>query len=96
VSPSVGLLAWRYEADVIVAGIRRMNLQFQFAIEVSDVIKHHEWAAEPDPVAYITSRYLRALEVLVRRDPTQYLWGYARWGEELAEKLTSDPAAISR
>jgi lauroyl/myristoyl acyltransferase len=93
ISPSVGLLAWRYEADVIVAGIRRMNLQFQFAIEVSDVIKHAEWAGESDPVAYITARYLRALEALVRRDPTQYLWGYARWGEELAQELTGDPAA---
>ncbi|HEY3241839.1 MAG TPA: lysophospholipid acyltransferase family protein [Phycisphaerae bacterium] len=89
ISPSVGLLAWRYDADVVVAGIRRVNSAFHFAIEVSDVIKHGEWADQSDPVAYITARYLRALELLVRRDPTQYLWGYARWGEELAQKLTA-------
>jgi hypothetical protein len=26
----------------------------------------------------------------VRRDPTQYLWGYARWGAELAARLTAE------
>jgi KDO2-lipid IV(A) lauroyltransferase len=87
---TVGWLAWRYDADVVVAGIRRTRRPFHFAIEVADVIKHAAWANQADPVAYITERYLRGLERLILRDPTQYLWAYARWGEELAQQLTSE------
>lgn len=84
---SVGLLAWRFDADVVVAGIRRLRNAFRFEIDVVDVFKRPSWAHEADPVAYITNRYLRGLERLILRDPTQYLWGYARWGEKLAQQL---------
>ena len=87
---SVGLLAWRYDADVVVAGIRRIGDAFRFEIQVTDVMKAPEWSGQRDPVRYITERYVRALEKLVWRDPTQYLWGYARWGEDLARRLTAD------
>ncbi len=76
---SVGLLACRFNADVVVAGIRRVG-PFRFVIEVADVCKHAEWATVPDPVGYITERYTRALEALILRDPTQYLWLHPRWG----------------
>lgn len=87
VSRSVGLLAWRYDADVVVAGIRRVRGAFRFEIEVVEVMKAVQWAGRAEPVQYITERYLRALERLVLRDPTQYLWGYARWGDEFARRL---------
>jgi len=86
---SVGLLAWRYSADVVVAGIRRTGV-FQFEIDVVDVMKQRDWASAADPVVYITERYLRGLERLVLTDPTQYLWGYARWGEEFARQLMAE------
>jgi KDO2-lipid IV(A) lauroyltransferase len=85
---SVGLLAWRYDADVVVAGIRRLRNEFQFEIDVQDVFKRPAWTHEPDPVTYITRRYLGALERVILTDPTQYLWSYARWGEPLAQELT--------
>lgn len=84
---SVGLLAWRYNADVAVAGIRRINNRFQFEIRVTDIVNHRDWQDRDDPVAYITERYLRGLEAIVLDDPTQYIWGYARWGESLARQL---------
>jgi KDO2-lipid IV(A) lauroyltransferase len=87
---TVGLLAWRYDADVVVAGIRRLGEAFRFEIEVADVIKRPAWADRADPIAYVTERYVGALERLILRDPTQYLWGYARWGEELAQQLTAE------
>jgi lauroyl/myristoyl acyltransferase len=87
VTRTVGLLAWRYDADVVVAGIRRLRNAFRFEIEVNDVIKHWVWASQADPIAYITDRYLRGLERLILRDPTQYLWGYTRWGEPFARGL---------
>ncbi len=84
---SVGLLAWRYDADVAVAGIRRVNDAFCFEIIVADILKHRDWQDEDDAVAYITRRYLRALETIILEDPTQYLWGYARWGRDFAQRL---------
>ncbi len=84
---SVGLLAWRYDADVLVAGIRRVGEAFRFEFVVADVLDHRDWQRETDPVDYITRRYLRALEAIVLEDPSQYLWGYARWGETLAREL---------
>ena len=72
VSRSVGLLAWRYDADVVVAGNRRVGDEFAFAIEVEDVIKHEAWRGQGDAdrvIRYITDRYLGALEALVRREP---------------------------
>jgi lauroyl/myristoyl acyltransferase len=96
VSRSVGLLAWRYDADVVVAGIRRVREKFAFAIEVMDVIKHDAWRGTADAdrvIQYVTERYLRALEALVRHDPAQYLWGYARWGEEFARRSTGEFSA---
>jgi len=86
---SVGLLAWRYEADVVVAGIRRLNDTFQFEWVVPDVVRCEEWQAHDDPVAFVSDRYLRALEQLILDDPTQYLWGYARWGEDFARQVVT-------
>ncbi len=81
---SVGLLAWRYNAGVVVAGIRRTGRQFHFEVLVRDVIPVAQWSAQTDPVAYITDRYLRALATMILEDPSQYLWAYPRWGKELA------------
>ncbi len=88
---SVGLLAWRYKADVVVAGIRRLDETFRFELVVPDVVRHTEWEAQSDPVAFVTKRYLRALEGLILDDPTQYLWGYARWGEDFARRVVDVP-----
>lgn len=87
---SVGLLAWRYDADVIVAGIRRVDNAFRFSMVVADVIDHADWRGADDPVAFITERYLRGLETIILGDPTQYLWGYARWGKNFARRLIAD------
>lgn len=84
---SVGLLAWRYDADVVVAGIRRAGDTFRFEIVVEDIITTTEWKQAEDPVVDITHRYLRAIERLILCDPTQYLWAYPRWGVELGEQL---------
>ena len=87
---SVGLLAWRYEADVVVAAIRRLGDDFQFRLAVADVVHHNETTAHDDPVAFVTDRYLRAIERLILEDPTQYLWAYARWGADHARRATHD------
>jgi lauroyl/myristoyl acyltransferase len=97
-SRSVGLLAWHYEAVVVVAGIRRRNDAFHFEIVVSDLFEPSAWRGEDDPILYITQRYVRALENIVLHDPTQYLWAHARWGPDLARRLTGEvqPADAER
>jgi len=87
---SVGLLAWRYRADIVVAGIRRIGNAFHFEIATADVVDHREWEEADDPVGFITERYLRGLEKIILGDPTQYLWGYARWGKDFARRLITD------
>lgn len=86
---TVGLLAWRYQADVVVAGIRRVDRSFRFELLLTEVIDHGDWQNEADPVAYVTHRYLRGLERIVAVDPQQYLWAYSRWGQDTAAQLAS-------
>lgn len=86
---TVGILACRHNADVVVAGIRRVRRSFRFEAFCTDIIRPPDWRDAPDPVLYVTHRYLRALEALVLRDPEQYLWAYARWGAGDALPLSS-------
>ena len=76
---SIGLLAMRYEVPVIVGYGRRLGYDFRFRIDCQDVIYPHEWRDQPDPLRYITQRYTRAIEEIVRGEPGQYLWLHRRW-----------------
>ncbi len=83
---SVGLLAWRYDAFVVVAGIRRLDKAFRFNLVVEDLFGPDDWKNEPDAVVYILNRYLRGLERLILADPSQYLWAYPRWGVDFLQQ----------
>lgn len=83
---SIGLLAMQFEAPVVVATARRLEGQakgsrspFRYVIELSDVIHPRDWKDHPDPLFYLTARYRRALETLVRWSPEQYLWMHRIW-----------------
>ena len=45
----------------------------------TDVIWPDDWADQPDPLFYITARFNRAIEHMVRNAPEQYLWLHRRW-----------------
>lgn len=95
------------EVDAIgVAGGTRLSgpSSMRYRIEVADVFGPEDWNAQPDPLFYITARYRRAIEVMIRRAPEQYLWMHRIWrarpGHErhqkpfpghLVEKLKSLP-----
>jgi KDO2-lipid IV(A) lauroyltransferase len=55
------------------------NRHFRYRLRVNDVITPDDWADEPDPVFYITARYRRAIEHMVRAAPEQYLWMHRYW-----------------
>src|SRR5438105_12267882 len=68
---SIGLLAMQYNVPVVIGYARRIDGRFKFAVGVQDVIHPEQWQAEPDPLRYITQRYTKGIEDLVRHDPGQ-------------------------
>ncbi len=52
---------------------------FKYRVDVIDVILPEDWKAHRDPLFYITARYRRAIETMVRRAPEQYLWMHRYW-----------------
>lgn len=52
---------------------------FRYQIDVVDVIHPDDWVDQPDPLFYVTARYRRAIETMVRRAPEQYLWMHRCW-----------------
>ena len=76
---SIGLLAMQYEVPVVIGYSRRIDDEFKFAVGVQDVIYPEDWRDEADPLRYVTQRYTKALEDVVRKDPGQYWWVHRRW-----------------
>lgn len=50
-----------------------------YRMHVEDVIGPEDWSDQPDPAFYLTARYRRAIEQMVRRAPEQYLWMHRIW-----------------
>lgn len=76
---SIGLMAMRYNAPVIIGYGQRINEEFNFEIGVEQIIYPHQWADKDDPLRWITQEYTSALERIIRRAPGQYLWVHRRW-----------------
>lgn len=51
----------------------------RYRIEVADVFGPEDWENQPDPLFYITARYRRGIEMMIRRAPEQYLWMHRIW-----------------
>lgn len=82
---SIALLAMQHNARVLVGQARRMPLGpneqrgVHYRIELSDHFGPEDWDGQDDPMFYITARYRRAIERLVRGAPEQYLWMHRIW-----------------
>jgi Kdo2-lipid IVA lauroyltransferase/acyltransferase len=76
---SIGLLAMRYNVPIVAGGAKRVGERFQYQLHFADMIRPEDWANQPDPLFYITARYTRAIEAVVRGAPEQYLWIHRRW-----------------
>jgi KDO2-lipid IV(A) lauroyltransferase len=100
---SIALLAMHHNVPVIAGYAVRIGEQFLYEIDYTDIILPSEWADQADPLFYITARYNRAIETMIRRDPTQYLWLHRRWksrpkherlGQPIPTKLIDKIAAL--
>ena len=76
---SIGLLAMRYDVPVVIGYARRLGDRFRFEVGVQDIIYPADWKAADDPLRYVTQRYTKAIEDVVRAEPGQYLWLHRRW-----------------
>ncbi len=76
---TIGLLAVRLQLPVICGFARRVNAALDYHIATADIIRPADWADHPAPQYYVTARYMRAIESMVRSHPTQYLWMHRRW-----------------
>lgn len=76
---SIGLMAMRYKVPIVVGVARRVPGKLEFVLGVEDIINPEEWADSNDPLFYITARYCRGIEMMIRKAPDQYLWMHRRW-----------------
>ncbi|MHC4415738.1 MAG: lysophospholipid acyltransferase family protein [Planctomycetota bacterium] len=76
---SIGLLAMRYEVPIVAGFARRLGGRFAYELSATDIIRPQDWKDRPDPLFYITARYNRAIELMIRTAPEQYLWVHRRW-----------------
>lgn len=88
---SIGLLAMQYDAAVICGYARRMGDRFRYELGVIDVIRPEHWKGQPDPLYYLTARYTRAVEQMVRLAPDQYLWIHRRWKSRPKHERAGQP-----
>ncbi|GJQ30096.1 MAG: hypothetical protein HBSAPP03_19800 [Phycisphaerae bacterium] len=63
----------------------------RYVVETVDVFGPDEYMAQPDPLYYITARYRRALEAMVRRSPEQYFWMHRVWRSRPLHERTGKP-----
>ncbi len=77
---TIGLLAVGMKLPVVCGYARRIEPhRLKFEIATVDIIRPDDWADRPDPVFYITARYVAAIERFVREHPEDYLWMHRRW-----------------
>jgi len=81
---SIGLMALQHGATVICGCARRdpamrRSGSLGYRMEVTDVFGPEDWDTHPDPLFYLTARYRRAMEGMIRRSPEQYLWMHRIW-----------------
>lgn len=88
---SIGLLAIRYNTPIICGYAHRLGPRFTFEMGVTDVIYPSDWADRRDPLYYITARYCRAFETMVKLRPEQFLWSHRRWKSRPRHELKGKP-----
>ncbi|MDX2146895.1 MAG: lysophospholipid acyltransferase family protein [Planctomycetota bacterium] len=50
-----------------------------YCATLTDVFGPEDWSTQPDPLFYLTARYRRAIEHMIRQAPEQYLWMHRIW-----------------
>ncbi len=83
---AIALLAIEHQAPVVVGVACRVGPGFRYEIRCADIIEPDEFRGTADDARLLTQRYTTALEILIRQDPTQYLWLHRRWKHQPKRK----------
>jgi KDO2-lipid IV(A) lauroyltransferase len=63
----------------------------RYSVEIVDVFGPDDYMSQPDPLYYLTARYRRAIEMMVRRAPEQYFWMHRVWRSRPLHERTGAP-----
>lgn len=91
---AIALLALEYQAPVVVGYARRVGPGFRYEVGCDLVIDPSEWTGTADDARLLTQKYTTALEQVIRRDPSQYLWLHRRWKHQ-PKKRTRREAQVA-
>lgn len=92
---SIGLLAITHNAPMICGYALRQGSGYRYELDVADIIHPEDWSKQPDPLYYITARYSRAMEMMIRQSPAQYLWMHRRWKSRPRHERLGKPMPAS-
>lgn len=73
------------------ASAREHTPSLRYSVEVTDIFGPQDWANQPDPVYYISARYRRAMETMIRSAPDQYFWMHRVWRSRPAHERMNKP-----
>ena len=76
---SIALLAMSHRVPIATGRAHRCGPGIDYELAMDDFITPEEWEDQEDPVFYITARFVHSMEMMVRREPHQYLWIHRRW-----------------
>lgn len=76
---SIALLALKYDVPVACGHAVRIGDDLRYELRLDDYIQPVDWYEVEDPVFYITARYNKAMETMIRSEPGRYLWMHRRW-----------------
>ncbi|MEM9373345.1 MAG: lysophospholipid acyltransferase family protein [Planctomycetota bacterium] len=94
---SIALMATRFQTPILVGQARRLQPSpdhpagVRYRIELADSFGPEDWEHQPDPMFYITARYRRAIEKMVRAAPEQYLWMHRIWKSRPRHERLNNP-----
>jgi KDO2-lipid IV(A) lauroyltransferase len=63
----------------------------RYSVELVDTFGPEDWSKQPDPLYYLTARYRRAIETMVRSAPEQYFWMHRIWRSRPAHERHGKP-----
>ena len=92
---SIGLLALSRNVPIVCGYARRLEPGLRYELGMTDIIYPDQWANQPDPLYYVTSRYMRAIEEMVKICPNQYLWMHRRWKSRPRHERLNRPMPAS-
>jgi KDO2-lipid IV(A) lauroyltransferase len=63
----------------------------RYSVELVDTFGPEAWVSQPDPLFYLTARYRKAIETMVRMAPEQYFWMHRIWRSRPAHERQNKP-----